>query len=123
MTTLAQLPMTFLQNLLLTNPGVGYFALGVSDYPQGTYPQGVPRAAVLKAFLANVPSNGLPFNNLTVGLQSNIGPGGTPPSPGPYLISASLASAPSTGAGGSVLGNVGGGPLPSTVVSAAEQVA
>src|SRR5580704_3713929 len=47
---LAQLPLTYLENLLLENPKAQFFSLGVSDFPFSTFPQGVPRASVLAAY-------------------------------------------------------------------------
>jgi hypothetical protein len=51
MATLAQLPRKYLENLLTTNKSAQYFPLNVSDYPFPSYPQGVPRSAVVTAYL------------------------------------------------------------------------
>jgi hypothetical protein len=63
---LAQLPQTYLANLLLENPKTQYFALGVSDFPFSTYPQGVPRASVLAAYKTAAMQLGN-FNLTTIG--------------------------------------------------------
>jgi hypothetical protein len=50
MATLASLPLTYLETILTQNPKAQFFPLSVTDYPFSTYPQGVPRSAVVSAY-------------------------------------------------------------------------
>src|ERR1700678_4282259 len=50
LTSLSQMPMTFLENALLANPNTQFFSWTLADFPYPQYPNGVPRANVLAAF-------------------------------------------------------------------------
>ncbi len=50
MATLSQASFTFLGQALLQNPSTQYFPWSFTDYPFSTYPQGVPRSAVVSAY-------------------------------------------------------------------------
>jgi len=73
MPNLAQLPMTYLQNLLLTNPNAATFPFSTTDFPLGN----ISRASVLAAFTANLgPTNSGNFDPTTGKFNSQtIAPG------------------------------------------------
>ena len=67
MGTLMDMRMDVLEAALVQNPTVGYFPWNVTDYPLGTYPQGVPRFAVVNAFKNHA---AICKTNMTLGTQT-----------------------------------------------------
>ena len=59
---LNQLPLSFIMHQLLMNPNASVFPFNTQDYPYPSYPQGVPRFALLQAFQA-----------LSIGLYLTVG--------------------------------------------------
>lgn len=47
---LANWKMTEIEKMLVQNPTVGYFPITCTDYPYSSYPQGVPRSALIAVF-------------------------------------------------------------------------
>lgn len=67
---LMDMRMDVLEAALIQNPTTGYFPWNCSDYPYATYPQGIPRFAVLAAFQNHAAicktSSALVINGVTV---------------------------------------------------------
>ena len=67
---LADMKANVLQLALMLNPSAEYFPWMVEEYPQGTYPAGVPRSAVEAAYQSKIGFDlaiGATFTNIYAG--------------------------------------------------------
>jgi hypothetical protein len=85
-----------LLSLLTQNPGVQFFNITVIEYPFATYPQGVPRSALInefnsKADIANQQNGNLGLLRQVYGLANLPATINVPPSPLPITTQSQVS--------------------------------
>jgi len=86
----------YLLSLLTQNPGVQFFNMTVVEYPFATYPQGVPRLALLQEFqrradIDNQLNGNLGMQTQVYGLANLPATINVPPSPLPITLQSQVS--------------------------------